>query len=110
MSTTTEKVTHTPGPWVEDADTIIKFLGEDANGIHVQAICEISYPNDRDASTKEAEANAYLIAAAPELLEALEFAKEVISEYAHRHIVPVGKLLACSGRIEAAIRKAKGDL
>lgn len=64
---------HTPGPWhVESADS---------DGANVVAIAQVAWCGTngsygRDASqtisAKEAKANARLIAAAPDLLEALE--------------------------------------
>jgi hypothetical protein len=95
---------HTPGPWEQDADTIIKFLGEDANGPHIQQICEITYAHDPEESTKEAEANALLIAAAPELLEALE----AMIRYGEDGPAKRETGYEIEMRAKAAIRKAKG--
>jgi len=57
---------HTPGPWVQtpwDATAIF-----DAKNLQVP----IAQTYPADTSQKEAEANARLVAAAPQLLEALE--------------------------------------
>lgn len=75
MSTETRKAQHTPGPWTtfpqhfstvpdgEDPDT---YVG--ANG---KAVCTVSTWGADYANDTEAQANARLIAAAPEMLEAL---------------------------------------
>jgi len=64
---------HTPGPWEldEEGDTIR------ADGEFVTRISKSRYHDDRD--DPEAQANARLIAAAPELLEALNNAAQVFS-------------------------------
>lgn len=61
---------HTPGPWVyryfsEDDAWCIGYPG--ADGMIAMAV-----PNEHLPTTVSAEANAHLIAAAPELLEALK--------------------------------------
>lgn len=85
---------HTPGPWTFKGRTVRGPHPRDPEGrtrIVVNAIW------DRGTYVGEAEANARLIAAAPELLEALEIA------------------LDCAGdawwaeKAEAAIAKAKGE-
>ena len=52
-------ITHTPGPWYKTEGLI-----SDSNGVHIATACDTRYEN--------AEANARLIAAAPDLLEALK--------------------------------------
>ena len=54
---------HTPGPWCFDDDTVWSECSQDEIAIVVRI-----YEQD-----KEFEANANLIAASPELLEALEY-------------------------------------
>jgi hypothetical protein len=57
---------HTPGPWVQTPwDSTAIF---DAKNLQVP----IAQTYPADTSQKEAEANARLVAAAPQLLEALE--------------------------------------
>ena len=64
---------HTPGPWtadkLQDRDTFNIF----ANGF-VSAMCQVSRMENstRSTSGNETAANARLIAAAPDLLEALQ--------------------------------------
>lgn len=58
---------HTPGPWI--ADTLMIF--PDNGDAITHAIAEIKCRNVDD---REPYANAHLIAAAPDMLEALEYA------------------------------------
>jgi hypothetical protein len=64
--------THTPGPWDYDIDYIV---APDPDGRHPNIyIAEIAHSDDegRVASCEQQDANRRLIAAAPELMEALE--------------------------------------
>lgn len=93
--TTAEKAKHTPGPWsVSTTDRYIRY-----QGIHGPNICDLEvFGGHRD----ENEANARLIAAAPEILEALV----AIVEAGYLGDDINGKLLA---KAEAAIRKARSE-
>jgi hypothetical protein len=67
---------HTPGPWDYDMDYII---APDPDGQHPDIyIAEIAHSDDegRVASLEQQDANRRLIAAAPELLEALDYLLE----------------------------------
>ena len=97
---------HTPGPWqhgdLDDGDTIYVFgRGEDT------LVCEV---NDTDLDADEAEGNARLIAAAPELLAACKAAVEYaetcrdIPEFSSGYCIGTDHLEA----IKAAIAKAEG--
>ena len=86
---------HTPGPWAQWADTNIiirlhsgKPLSEDLR------ICEVATNTWQD----QGRYNARLIAAAPELLEALKLAQQIIGHPDDAH----------SKLIDAAIAKAEG--
>ena len=64
---------HTPGPWDYDIDYIV---APDPDGRHPDIyIAEIAHSDDegRIASPQQQDANRRLIAAAPELLEALDY-------------------------------------
>lgn len=74
---------HTPGPWevhawtarVVPADHVLRPIGSDEDPAkdretYAQEICLLHWP-DRNRSEAEVQANARLIASAPELLEAL---------------------------------------
>lgn len=103
---------HTPGPWREGSHRTI----ESANG----TICEV-YSH---MGIAEADANQHLIAAAPELLEALDQAAngryldgipnhDDDSLRSIAHVLPDGwartALLRHAARIDTAIAKAAGS-
>jgi hypothetical protein len=72
--------THTPGPW---------HLAEIPNHpvfvmAGLQSICEIAHPGDFTAPSPDMEANARLIAAAPDLLAALERLVDAVDRNAVR--------------------------
>jgi hypothetical protein len=60
---------HTPGPWFVHHDSV--FATGDFDGWNEKTICHTSFERDGDTP-----ANMALIAAAPELLEALEYLVE----------------------------------
>ncbi len=93
---------HTPGPWKFRDDS--KFFKTNpfsvyiqGGGVHSAAIANI--PRKQTIPEEEARANALLIAAAPDLLEALKFAQSIIG-----HPDDAG-----SQMIAAAIAKATGS-
>ena len=95
---------HTPGPWIVDTDYIIQDGGtSDEN--------TISIVGDQE----EWKANAHLIAAAPEMLDALEAAKQFIQngiQYGYINMPDKDcgdSALETPAKIEAAIQKARGQ-
>ena len=91
----TKKAKHTPGPWTtNNGFTILSAKGKTASS---------DVPN-KTITDDEAIANAALIAAAPELLAALETAKRMINDV-EGHCFRGADLM----QINAAIAKAKGD-
>jgi hypothetical protein len=71
--TTYDPTRYTPGPWDYDMDYIVAL---DPDGRHPDIyIAEIAHSDDegRIACTQQQDANRRLIAAAPELLEALDY-------------------------------------
>jgi hypothetical protein len=85
---------HTPGPWENDRQTVYSV-----NGVHEQEIAEV-YGN----ADGNAEANARLIAAAPELLEALKRITDAIEG-----TEPSQHVLDCLYKVAIkAIAKAEG--
>lgn len=108
MKPTETKVEHTPGPWaatdITTADSLphrwICGCGSDQAVITQKSGCI--------ANRKEAEANARLIAAAPEMLAALEECISILSRYPARD--PNGEV--CGDMVpmsaKAALLKAKG--
>ena len=99
------KTDHTPGPWYYDGDGFdneaakdcgtegYAIFSKDDDGVPKDNICEVSDQLD----DTESEANAALIAAAPDLLAALEYA----------YNSPPGAI--ASEKMLAAIKKAKGE-
>lgn len=99
-------MSHTPGPWVKD---IAKWRDEDAESEMIMVFGKEGVGYGRIAHVYaecggEVEANARLIAAAPELLEALESARNWIgpnsTQLTRLEIVSI---------MESAIAKALGD-
>jgi hypothetical protein len=95
---------HTPGPWhVHDGDNRFLFVDSLTEG----SVCKI-------AANGHSEANAQLIAAAPELLEALEAAEPFLGlaweDWMTNAPNSAQQLEAILENVRAAIRKAKGDL
>jgi hypothetical protein len=110
---------HTPAPWTRDAERDGRFRDETAgvrgpDGNFIAAAWDFNR-TDRDA---EVEANARLIAAAPEMLAALERLIEVVADIAAEQC-DAGQNVAYWNRTtgggwlavklaETAIAKAKG--
>jgi hypothetical protein len=91
---------HTPGPWILEKGSEILAKTKST----VTRICVMPHYGNGKSST--GEANAHLIAAAPELLEALEEVRRHVVEnltkmYGHSEFGEIR-------RIDAAIAKAKG--
>lgn len=66
---------HTPGPWTADSDNYI----DSKNGVIAKV--EIWRKAERASDAQETAANARLIAAAPELLEALRGVEALVTRY-----------------------------
>lgn len=88
----------TPGPWIEYNNVVVLDVNDDA-------VCV--KPDDEYKGSKNWQVNARLIAAAPELLEALEEIVNVAIECDPRIIDLVGRDRFQIAR--AAIAKAKGE-
>jgi hypothetical protein len=108
----TGKPAWTPGPWVVDSED--GGLCVFADG---EQIASVEVERDRDCLSDEAEAiaalwkkqnaNAALIASAPDLYEALYYAETVmliVEPRSHK-----GEYLACLKRARAALAKARGE-
>lgn len=101
MSTATKVGAHTPGPWVpkggaNDANCIADAAGH--------AVATAYYRDPSWAKDGETEANARLIAAAPDLLEALV----VMERYHHENECAMDDDTAECLMMRAAIAKAEG--
>ncbi|WP_211837982.1 hypothetical protein [Proteus terrae] len=98
---------HTPAPWVvEDNRTYFEIRAVD-NYSHLADICgsQITYDDGIHSKDGVAYANACLIAAAPELLEALV----ELTESAKQYIDGLGDLSDAIDTAKAAIAKALGQ-
>ena len=91
----TEKPTHTPGPWEAVTDTVI-----DRNGTRVALIPAIGKAFERG----EARGNARLIAAAPDMLAALQTTLDKIEKGV---IVSTDPSIDIVTQIRAAIARAE---
>ena len=82
------KTEHTPGPWFIDDEsqagykpTIVNKAAKHGTAEDHIYICDVRGPGrDWKTPSKKTEANAHLIAAAPEMLEALKLVDPVIKE------------------------------
>ena len=90
---------HTPGPWEAHFEEAIRVKNKDGT---VAIATNLHLHGRRDIS--EVEANARLIAAAPELLEALQF---LLSSYKAQ--VPDAENCSDVYDAEQAIAKARGN-
>ena len=90
------KVKHTPGPWHISSDDPLAVRAEDGDGDDWEVANAVDYCGFPEIQSK---ANARLIAAAPDLLAALE------------RLAESPMFLAIEGHAEAtaAIAKAKGE-
>jgi hypothetical protein len=79
--TKTQEARHTPGAWYVSGN-YVQSVKRDTDGY----ICE-----PEGLTKEEAQANAALIAAAPELLEALKLAEELLSGWMEEHGVNADK-------------------
>jgi hypothetical protein len=102
---------HTPGPWEVMNNYVKRVSGAViATTARQNSVCRF----EAEVGSSEDGANARLIAAAPELLDALNHARELIK--AARGYFPKSiknpdtfRLENTNATIEAAIAKAKGD-
>ena len=102
------KKKHTPGPWVYRPNKDDNWgVVRSADGLPVAQACVGRWSKDFDThrtnKTDPGEANARLIASAPELLAALEFCVDALNTEAG------GLYKAHIEQARAAIAKAKGE-
>ena len=101
--------THTPGPWLV-ADTTVYSLQSDGHVLVNRFSAHVQTGVGRDAQRTppaELEANALLMAAAPDMLAALRDAALQI-EYLHEKFQETGSGNAVLFTINAAIARATG--
>lgn len=107
-------IEHTPGPWVvqERENYLIHIEHSLPHKPGAISLC-LAKVVSRDTWVDESIANAKLIAAAPELLEALQEAREEVAYIASgmsHSLFKTNAAKCCLARIDKAIAKAtKGD-
>jgi len=89
---------HTPGPWEIKAHSDLCY--RNISGPEHLALAQVVWRVEEEDRSPDCEANAHLIAAAPELLEALEKVYTDMNDD-----MPVGLRKVCY----EAIAKAKGE-
>lgn len=101
---------HTPGPWKIDEQEDGSILGiwdNNPEPYETKCVAMMDASNDSLVSTKEMWANAHLIAAAPDLLEACEKAFERLS-YINKSY-PLNDTWRMMCDLKGLIAKAKGE-
>lgn len=106
------KTQHTPGPWITQTDEIgkVRITDSATEGITIAEVRTRFVAIGRlkaCASVEEREANAQLIAAAPELLAALGEMLEQFGHYCEGTEDPAE--IAAQEQARAALNKAKGN-
>ena len=98
---------HTPGPWRIEEDFAVENLSDPTylkiKGSHL--ICKLQVCDDADIR-REQEANARLIAAAPELLEACKLAAQYVAKMVADDVQTAMPPQIALDRIEQAITNA----
>lgn len=104
-------MSYTPGPWIADGKLV---HAENGSALYI-AECQNVGVGERwsgtdYASEPHAEANARLIAAAPELLEVLESIEMRLDAFNEaQRDMPADSVWVCLEKARAAIAKAKGE-
>src|SRR5271165_2537121 len=105
----TQKSQHTPGPW-QPMDSGLVYAPPPKGEDEATLICDVG---EIDETTPDRVANAFLIAAAPDMLDALEAqteaAQAVIDSWSEGDLAGAVRMLDASlADAQAAIAKAKG--
>lgn len=104
---------HTPGPWMVDRTVALGAYGvwTDPQGEadhKMRMVCSVYGMNELDLPREERDANALLMAAAPDLLEALEGMKVGVC-WCELNYSGTGHSVRCC-RVREALSKAKGEV
>jgi hypothetical protein len=94
---------HTLGPWSVDGSATTDFDVVCADG-------RIAMVNGEDWSADMAEANAYLLAAAPELLGAVQLALRALNVAPRFKVPGAGDSYEVCSQLERVLRKVEGTL
>ncbi len=99
---------HTKGPWCVSNGHLLRIAAKDSDWKTPATICGVHRIGKRIGRqrTKEVLANAHLIAAAPDLLDAL---KEMVSSFPLLRDGALGYEEDAHAKARAAIAKAKGE-
>jgi hypothetical protein len=103
-----ERLTHTPGPWRVEQTSANNWIGPGRPSGKVEnVVCSIDRNGLKPEALARNDANARLIAAAPELLAAAHAAWHALKSYQYGNAAP--DLAAdCAAVLEDAIAKAEG--
>ena len=100
------KPNFTPGPWSVEFTKTRNWIGQlKENGKCDSIVVSISTDGFHDKAKEVADANAKLIAAAPDMYEALEACNEAMA-YMSEYDIP----LTLPDQVKAALAKARGEL
>ena len=94
---------HTSGPWSVDGSATTDFDVVCADG-------RIAMVNGEDWSADMTEANAYLLAAAPELLGAVQLALRALNVAPRFKVPGAGDSYEVCSELERVLRKVEGTL
>lgn len=78
--------THTPGPWIQQTGMIYRADGFKDHRFSAPdglLLAQVMAHRDHGPALAIAEANARLISAAPEMLDALKWARGIVNDYWH---------------------------
>ena len=119
MASNSNRGAHTPGPWRAEKlhpkypDTLVRYVEA---GAYYEVATLYGGGLEKETARSAIEANASLIAAAPELLEALAAISEMYSHAWDREdgaLVMMGSTVQyferCHEQARAAIKKARGE-
>lgn len=95
---------HSPGPWAIHGSTVEPLFYVHA----ANKVCIIPKPSGYTQSPAEREANARLIAAAPNLLEAVKLLQAALTQYRLRDVKKRYSLCVADAIASTAIAKAEG--
>lgn len=105
-------MSHTPGPWSAQifSDNTFRVVDKRALSFSNSRVCDVQSWSDasRGPSRNQARANAHLIAAAPDLLEALEAFDATIEYQYSGSREAMSALQDAAFKAKAAIDKARG--
>lgn len=97
---------HTPGPWfVDHKSPFLVRAGDDIDGRHIAHIGPANYTPRFDVD----EPNAKLIAAAPDLLEALERLQCAAYNIGGEHVTDHQQLIDAADFAQSIIARARGE-